>query len=72
MVLPALDLVVAHKTRPGQRDAEGRPRSVSHEQFLRVLDVLVRSHCGARCPATTAPPQVLLGQSSGPPSQDTP
>ncbi len=36
-VLPALDLVVVHKTRPGQA------RSVSHSEFLRVLDLLVRA-----------------------------
>jgi CubicO group peptidase (beta-lactamase class C family) len=48
-VLPKLDLVVAHKTSPGQRDAEGRPRSVSHAQFLEMLDVLVRARCGADC-----------------------
>jgi len=48
-VIPALDLVVVHKTRPGQRDADGRSRSVSHGQFLDVLDLLVRSHCGERC-----------------------
>jgi CubicO group peptidase (beta-lactamase class C family) len=36
-VLPALDLVVAHKTRPGQG------RSVSHDEFLQVLDLLVRA-----------------------------
>ena len=39
-VLPALDLVVAHKTRPG----EGR--SVSHGQYREVLDLLVRARCG--------------------------
>ena len=38
-VLPALDLVVVHKTRPEQR------RSVSHPQFLEVLDLLVRARC---------------------------
>jgi CubicO group peptidase (beta-lactamase class C family) len=38
-VLPALDLVVVHKTRPGQG------RSVSHAQYLEVLDVLVRAGC---------------------------
>jgi CubicO group peptidase (beta-lactamase class C family) len=38
-VLPALDLVVAHKTRPGQG------RSVSHATFLEVLDLLVRARC---------------------------
>jgi len=42
-VLPALDLVVAHKTRPGQE------RTVSHEEYLEILDVLVNAHCGARC-----------------------
>lgn len=48
-VMPALDLVVAHKTRPGQRDSAGRPRTVSHAEFLQVLDILVRAHCGAGC-----------------------
>jgi len=48
-VLPKLDLVVAHKTSPGQRDATGRARSVSHAQFLEMLDVLVRARCGASC-----------------------
>ena len=38
-VLPVLDLVVAHKTVPGGN------RSVSHEQFLRILDQLVRARC---------------------------
>ena len=42
-VLPALDLVVAHKTRPGQG------RSVSHREYLEVLDLLVRARCGRRC-----------------------
>lgn len=36
-VLPALDLVVTHKTVPGGS------RSVSHEQYLRILDQLVRA-----------------------------
>ena len=36
-ILPALDLVVAHKTRPGQG------KSVSHPQFLEVLDLLVKA-----------------------------
>jgi CubicO group peptidase (beta-lactamase class C family) len=48
-VIPKLDLVIAHKTATGQRDAAGRERSVSHRQFLDVLDVLVRSHCGRTC-----------------------
>ena len=43
-VMPALDLVVVHKTRPGQG------RSVSHEEYLRVLDQLVRARCAnGRC-----------------------
>lgn len=42
-VMPALDLVVAHKTRP---TAPGR--SVSHTQYLEVLDLIVK--------ARTAPP----------------
>lgn len=49
VVIPALDLVVAHKTSPGQRDAQGRPRSVSHPRFLQTLEILVRAHCGQRC-----------------------
>jgi CubicO group peptidase (beta-lactamase class C family) len=43
LVMPALDLVVAHKTRPG----EGR--SVSHAAFLEVVERLVQARCGAGC-----------------------
>jgi CubicO group peptidase (beta-lactamase class C family) len=43
-VLPKLDLVVAHKTRPGGG------RSVSHQEFLQVLDVLLRARCTGPCP----------------------
>jgi CubicO group peptidase (beta-lactamase class C family) len=43
-VLPALDLVVAHKTRPGER------RSVTHPQYLELLDLIVKARCpGGRC-----------------------
>ena len=38
-VVPALDLVVAHKTVPDQG------RSVSHAQYLEVLDLLVQAGC---------------------------
>jgi CubicO group peptidase (beta-lactamase class C family) len=38
-VLPKLDLVVAHKTRPGGTG------SVSHQQFLEVLELLLRARC---------------------------
>jgi CubicO group peptidase (beta-lactamase class C family) len=48
-VVPKLDLVVAHKTRPGQRDSTGRTRTVSHPEFLRVLDILVRARCAEHC-----------------------
>lgn len=41
-VIPVLDLVVAHKTRPGQG------RSVSHQQYLEVLDLLVQAGCRTR------------------------
>ena len=44
LVMPALDLVVAHKTEPGDG------RSVSHGQFLEVVALLVRAHCAQRCP----------------------
>lgn len=43
LVLPALDLVVAHKTVPGDG------RSVSHNQFLEVAALLVEARCGAVC-----------------------
>ena len=43
-VLPVLDLVVAHKTRPGGA-------SVSHGQFMEVLDLLIQARCGAGCPS---------------------
>jgi CubicO group peptidase (beta-lactamase class C family) len=49
VVLPALDLVIAHKTSPGQRDSAGEPRSVPHPRFLQVVELLVRARCGARC-----------------------
>jgi CubicO group peptidase (beta-lactamase class C family) len=38
-VLPALDMVVVHKTRPGQG------WSVSRTQYLEVLSLLVRGQC---------------------------
>lgn len=44
VVLPALDLVVAHKTRPG----EGR--NVSLREFLEVLELLVGVRCPGACP----------------------
>jgi len=44
LVMPALDLVVTHKTRPG----EGR--SVSHTAFLEVVGRLVQAHCDTGCP----------------------
>ena len=43
LVMPALDLVVTHKTRPGGG------RSVSHTQFLEVVALLVAAHCGTGC-----------------------
>ena len=43
LVMPALDLVVAHKTAPG------RDRSVSHGQFLEMIELLVQAYCGASC-----------------------
>ena len=49
VVMPKLDLVVAHKTRPGQRDAQGRALSVPHERFVQVLELLARAHCGSSC-----------------------
>ncbi|MHB1169838.1 MAG: serine hydrolase domain-containing protein [Longimicrobiales bacterium] len=43
LVVPALDLVVAHKTRPGDG------RRVSHDEFHAVARLLVSAHCGAQC-----------------------
>jgi hypothetical protein len=45
LVMPALDLVVAHKTEPG----EGR--SVSHNEFLEVVELLLDARCCAMCAA---------------------
>lgn len=42
-VLPALDMVVAHKTVP-RRDG-----SVAHPEFWEVLDLVVEAHCGDGC-----------------------
>ncbi|MEL6612531.1 MAG: serine hydrolase [Bacteroidota bacterium] len=55
-VLPALDLVVAHKTRPrpfGSMEEYARV-SVSWEQFQVGLDRLVAAYCGSDC--TPVPP----------------
>jgi CubicO group peptidase (beta-lactamase class C family) len=50
IVMPKLDLVVAHKTRPDLRDAQGNTRGVWASDLVQILDVLVRTHCGASCP----------------------
>ncbi len=42
-VLPKLDMVVAHKTVPGQG------RSVAHSQFWPLLDLIVEAYCGDEC-----------------------
>jgi CubicO group peptidase (beta-lactamase class C family) len=42
-VLPALDMVVVHKTVPGQG------RSVAHPQFWELLDLVVDAYCGEAC-----------------------
>jgi CubicO group peptidase (beta-lactamase class C family) len=49
VVIPKLDLIVAHKTAPGQRDASGRTRTVPHSEFVEVIGVLIGAHCGAAC-----------------------
>jgi len=43
-VLPALDMVVAHKTVPGNG------RRVAHPEFWDLLELVVEAHCGAACP----------------------
>ena len=46
LVMPELDLVVAHKTDPASR------RRVSHDEFLDVVRLLVEAHCGSTCTAS--------------------
>ena len=47
-VLPALDMVVAHKTRPGRGGSGG---SVNRPQYLEVVDQIVAARCaGAALP----------------------
>jgi len=55
-VLPALDLVVSHKTDPQQERTPGaigfsqrRPRNVSLSEYHTVLTLILTAHCGARC-----------------------
>jgi CubicO group peptidase (beta-lactamase class C family) len=45
-VLPALDMVVAHKTRPGQRTADGQDRAVSGSEYRGLLDAVIAARCG--------------------------
>ena len=42
-------LVIAHKTRPDLRDAQGNNRGVWPSDLAQILDMLVRTHCGASC-----------------------
>lgn len=44
LVVPKLDLVIAHKTRPGDG------RRVSHGQFHEVARMVVDAYCGVECP----------------------
>ncbi|TVP77256.1 MAG: class C beta-lactamase-related serine hydrolase [Gemmatimonadales bacterium] len=48
VVLPALDMVVVHKTVPGQG------RGVAHGDFWEVLDVVVDAWCGTECESADA------------------
>lgn len=43
-VLPALDMVIAHKTRPGRGAGAG---AVTRAQYLAVVDQIVAARCGA-------------------------
>ena len=49
IVMPKLDLVIAHKTRPDLLDAQGNRRGVWSSDPDQILDVIVRTHCGASC-----------------------
>jgi CubicO group peptidase (beta-lactamase class C family) len=44
LVMPAIDLVIAHKTKQGQG------RRVSHEEFHAIAKMLVEARCGESCP----------------------
>lgn len=55
-VLPALDLVVAHKTDPQQPRPQARagarrqgPRSVSAAEYFAALNLLIAARCGEAC-----------------------
>ena len=49
IVMPKLDLVIAHKTRTDLRDAQGNTRGVWASDLVQILDVIVRTHCDASC-----------------------
>jgi CubicO group peptidase (beta-lactamase class C family) len=49
LVMPKLDLVVAHKTAPGRRGQQ-----VSHSQFVELVDLLVKAYCARQCPGVPA------------------
>ena len=49
IVMPKLDLVIAHKTRPDLLDAQGNARGVWDSDLDQILGALVRTHCGASC-----------------------
>jgi len=46
-VFPALDMVVAHKTVPG--DSNGRSRAVDDVQYQTILMHTVSAYCGKAC-----------------------
>ncbi|MCS7315059.1 MAG: serine hydrolase [Bryobacterales bacterium] len=52
-VLPALDVVVAHKTDPQEprttASNERRPRSVSAAEYFTALQMVIAARCGERC-----------------------
>jgi CubicO group peptidase (beta-lactamase class C family) len=49
IVMPKLDLVIAHKTRRDLRDAHGNARGVWATDLAQILEVVVGTHCGASC-----------------------
>jgi CubicO group peptidase (beta-lactamase class C family) len=44
-VLPALDLVIAHKTAQGQRGPDGQSRAVSRTEYLSLVEGLIAAKC---------------------------
>jgi CubicO group peptidase (beta-lactamase class C family) len=52
-VLPALDMVLAHKTSPNAAN-----RTVSHEEFMAIVDSVVKARCAGACMGSLSPTSI--------------